>query len=168
MAKKIGLFDQWFWGPWADRKAINRNADDLESVDAKVTGLMDTVARQGREIVQLQAVVMSLVEVLQSTKTLDDAELEREVKRSLEKLSPPPPEPARAGDPYRDGLAPAVEPPTPEEVQAASALMASAQRHHFAKDFAQARAVYQDVVTRYGNTKHAAIARRQLDNLSKL
>jgi hypothetical protein len=167
MAQKIGLFNQWFWGAWADRDAINRNADDLESIDGRVAGLTDTVARQAGEIVHLQAVVMALVEVLQTTKSLDDAELERAVKRTLEKLSPPPAEPARAGDPYRDGLAPGLEPPTPQEVQAASALMATAQRHHFAKDFAQARAVYQDVVTRYGNTKQAATARQQLENLRR-
>jgi len=44
-------------------------------------------------------------------------------------------------------------------------LMKVAEGHHFSKQFAEARSVYEEVVAKYGNTKQAASARQQLQNL---
>lgn len=43
--------------------------------------------------------------------------------------------------------------------------MKQAQDHQFNRQFEEARAIYQQVFERYGNTKQAVVARQQLDNL---
>jgi hypothetical protein len=50
MAQKVGLLNYWLLGAWADRTAINQNADDLAYVEASVDSLQATVKRQGQEI----------------------------------------------------------------------------------------------------------------------
>ena len=69
MAHKLGFFTQWMFGDWAERDAINKNADTLETIEAKVSDLRSTVARQAQEITRLRAMVMGLVEVRSSTDT---------------------------------------------------------------------------------------------------
>lgn len=165
MAQKLGFFSQWMWGNWAERDVINKNADALESVDAKVTALQSTIARQTQEIIQLRAMVTGLANVLQTKVALDDSELEAAVTAAWQQLNPPPPAPPVPSDPYR-GMPGEVE-PTPEEIEAAKKLFREAQDHHFAKRFDEASAIYKDIVDRYGATKQAASARQQLANLRR-
>ncbi|HEX5058207.1 MAG TPA: hypothetical protein VFV99_02550 [Kofleriaceae bacterium] len=165
MAEKLGFLDQMLWGKWADRAAINRNAEDLSNVEADVTALRTLVQRQAAEITQLRAMFMGMVEVLHQRGSLDETELESAVKAAFLKLSPPPPEPKpSASDPYR-GIA--TSEPTAEAIEAAKALLATAQKHHFGKRFDDARAVYQQIIDQYADTKQAATARQQLENLRK-
>jgi TolA-binding protein len=168
MAARLGIFSQMMWGEWADRDAINKNADALESVEAGVSSLQKSVARQAQEILRLRAMIEGLVELLQNKVPFDDAELELAVSDAWARLSPPPPAPRKAQepastDPYRDAV-PAGE-PTADEIAAAKALLRVAEEHHFSKRFADARTTYQQIVDRHGNTKQAIIARQQIENL---
>lgn len=170
MAERLGLFSQWLLGAHAERSTINANADALESVEKRVEGLRGLVERQASEITELRATIMGLAEVLQARVPFESRELERAVRDALDRLEPPPPppDPARdlappvpyASDPYR-GL------PTSEhlDIEAAKKLMRAAEEHHYSKRFAEARAVYQQVVDNFGATKQAAAARLQLENL---
>jgi len=164
MAEKLGFLDQMLWGKWADRAAINRNAEDLSNVEADVTALRTLVQRQAAEITQLRAMFMGMVEVLHQRGHLDEGELESAVKAAFLKLSPPPPEPKPGPtDPYRG----TTSEPSAEAIEAAKALLATAQKHHFGKRFDDARAVYQQIIDQYADTKQAATARQQLENLRK-
>jgi hypothetical protein len=72
--------------------------------------------------------------------------------------------PVPSTDPYR-GI-PTTD-PRDEDVAAAKALLAVAQDHHFSRRFQEARAVYQQIVDSHGDTKQAATARQQLENLRR-
>jgi hypothetical protein len=164
MAEKLGILNQMLFGNWAERSAINRNAEDLSAVEADVGELRKAVQRQAQELLHLRALFMGVVEILHEKAPFDDAELERAVNAALIKLTPPPKEPPKAAtDPYRGTP---VDPPT-AAVDAAKALLAQAQQHHFSQRFPEARAVYQQIVDQYANTKQAATARQQLENLRK-
>jgi Short C-terminal domain len=54
---------------------------------------------------------------------------------------------------------------TPADDAEAKALLAIAQEHHFAKEFADAKREYQALVSRFPESKQAATARQQLINL---
>ncbi len=163
MAERLGFFSQWLGGNWAERNTINANADALESVESKVRDLRATADRQAKEIVQLRATLIGLADVLQAKVQFEDSDLEHAVNVALEKLAPQPKDPAsRSTDPYR-GLP--TDEPTPEDVAAAKQLMRAAEDHHFARRFAEARQVYEEVVAMYGSTKQAVAARQQLQNL---
>ncbi|MBX3158144.1 MAG: hypothetical protein KF773_19400 [Deltaproteobacteria bacterium] len=169
MAEKVSLFQQWLWGDWADRDIINRNADALEDVELTVGALKKAVARQSEDILRLRTTVSVLLRTLAVHAKITESELEIAIGEEWAKVVPPPKEPPSrkaATDPYR-GL-PADEEPTPADIEAAKALMRIAEGHHFEKQFAQAREVYQDIVDRYGATKQAAAAARQLENLRGL
>jgi hypothetical protein len=162
MAEKLGLLNQWLLGDWAERAAINRNAETLSTVEANLGDLRKLVERQAKELLQLRAMFMGIVEVLQAKSDVDEAELERAVQAAWVKLSPPPPEPKPAStDPYR-GI---PREPSAEENEAANAMLATAQKYHFSKQFKEARAIYQQIVEQHGDTKQGAVARQQLDNL---
>jgi len=47
----------------------------------------------------------------------------------------------------------------------AKLLVKRAQDHHFAKDFPQAIAIYEEVITRFPDSKQASAARTQIKNL---
>jgi hypothetical protein len=100
-------------GEWADRAAINRNADDLSSVEVSVAGLQTVIQRQAQEILRLRAMIMGVVEVLHAKAPFDDAELERAVQTAWTQLTTVPPAPAAAGftDPYRGTPADATAAP---------------------------------------------------------
>lgn len=165
MAQKLGFFSQWMFGEWADRDAINKNANALESVEVNVSKLQATIARQAQEILRLRAMIMGVVEVLNAKVPFEDAELERAVNAAWAQLAPSPSSPQQgATDPYRNLSSSAID-PTPEDIAAAKALLRVAENHHFGKRFTDARTVYQEIVDRYGSTKQAATARQQLDNL---
>lgn len=164
MAQKLGILNQLLFGDWAERDAINRNADSLSTVEANVAELRTMVQRQQQEILRLRAMFLGVVEVLQEKVQLDEAELERAVQAALIELAPPPPSPPVApSDPYRNTP---VE-PSATDVDAAKALLTTAQDHHFAKRFQEARTVYQQIVEQYPHTKQAGIARQQVDNLRR-
>lgn len=162
MAEKQGILGQLVFGDWSQRATINRNAEELTNVSASVVELHRVVQQQSEEITRLRAMVMGLVEVLQQRAGIDTQHVEEAIQAAWEKLHPPPPPPpsSTVGDPYRG-----TTEPSPEDVQAAKALLKTAQDHHYSRRFADARAVYQDVVERYGTTKQAATAREQLVNL---
>ena len=162
MAKKLGILNQYLFGEWADRAAINRNAEDLSIVEADVTELRKLVQQQAQDILRLRAMFMGVVEVLHTKAPFDDAELEAAVQAAWMSLTEPPPK-QPATDPYRNAP---VDPST-EEIDAAKALLASAQKHHFSQQFTEARAIYQQIVDSHPNTKQAATARQQLDNLRR-
>jgi hypothetical protein len=114
MAQKVSLLDYWLLGAWADRTAINRNAEDLADVEVSVSSLKAAVLRQGQEILWLRAVLAGLIEVLQKTSSLDNAELERSVQTVWNQLTAPPPlsPPApTTTDPYRGTPAEPTAPP---------------------------------------------------------
>lgn len=162
MAEKLGILNQVLFGNLAERATINKNAESLSIVEANLGELRESVQRQAQEILRLRAMIMGIVEVLQEKALLDNAELERAVDAAWTKLVPlAPAEPQPATDPYRNQP---VE-PSAAETDAAKALLASAQRHHFSRRFADARVIYQQIVDQYGNTKQAAVARQQLENL---
>ncbi|MGE0870379.1 MAG: tol-pal system YbgF family protein [Kofleriaceae bacterium] len=162
MAQRLGFLSQWAFGQWADREAINRNADDLATVEADVGTLKTIVQKQAEEILQLRAMLMGLVEVIQEKVAFHDAELEGAVRSAWTELTAPPPAPATSDHPYRGTTA---NEPSPEEVAAAKALLATAQDHHFSKRFQDARAIYQQIIDRHPDTKQATMARQQLVNL---
>src|SRR5450631_691372 len=118
MAEKLNFFS----GEWAERDAINRNADALESVEASVSDLRTELAHQGKEILRLRAMLMGVVEVLRTRIVVDDAELDHAVSIAWERITPRPPEDKRPTDPYRGLPADAAE-PTPEEIEAAKQLL---------------------------------------------
>jgi len=156
------------FGNWAERDTINRNAETLSTVEANVDDLRTLVERQAKEIMQLRAMFMGLIDVLHEKAAVDDALLESAIKAAWVKLSPPPAEAKASGGPYRDTPSgDATDAPTAAEVAEAKALLKQAQDHHFSRQFQEARAIYQQVIERYGNTKQAATARQQLDNLKK-
>jgi TolA-binding protein len=166
MAEKLGVLNQWLFGEWADRAAINRNAEELSTVEADLSALRTTVQRQAEEILRLRAMFMGVVEVLREKAPFDHAELEHAVQTAWTKLTtpaakPPPPK-AQMTDPYRG----TPSEPTAADIAAAKALLAEAQKHHFSKQFREARALYHQVVDQYTETKEAGIARQQLKNLS--
>src|SRR3569623_922088 len=164
MAEKLGILNQMLFGKWADRSAINRNADSLASVEGDLGELRKLVQRQAHEILQLRAMFMGVVEVLHAKTPFDDADLELAVDAAWQKLNPPAPEAVQgATDPYRGTP---VDVPA-ADVEAAKALLASAQQHHFSQRFAEARTIYQQIVDQYGNTKQAATAAQQLANLRR-
>lgn len=148
MAEKLGFFTQWLGGTWAERNTINANADALTTVEARVKNLQATAARQAREIIQLRATLMGLADVLQSKVQFDDAELEHRVKAALDRLMPTSKAQTKPG-----------------EIDAAQKLLKMAEDHHYAKRFAEARSLYNEIVEKYANTEQAATARQQLDNL---
>jgi hypothetical protein len=164
MAEKLGILNQALFGKWADRAAINRNAESLQAVEGDMGELRKLVQRQSQEILQLRAMFMGVVEVLHAKAPFDDVELEQAVDAAWAKLNPPPPPTPTATDPYRGTP---VEAPA-ADVEAAKALLASAQQHHFSQRFAEARTIYQQIVDQYGATKQAATAKQQLANLKKV
>jgi hypothetical protein len=114
MAQKVSLLDYMVLGAWAERTAINRNAEDLAEVEGTVSSLKAAVLRQGQEILWLRAVLGGLIAVLQEKSPLDNAELERAVQAVWNQLiSPPSPSPAAPTmtDPYRDTPAQPTAPP---------------------------------------------------------
>ena len=151
MAEKLGVFEQMLWGKWAERSAINRNADDLDSVRSLVQA-------QGQEILRLRATIEGIVDVLDTRSPFADGEIERAIDRAWTKLSPPERE---ATDPYR-GTPPADEP------EAAKELLAAAQKLHFSKQFKQARAMYQQIVEQFPDTKAGTVAKQQVANLKNV
>lgn len=162
MAEKLGLMNQWLFGNWAERATINRNAEALSSVEANLGDLRNIVERQAKEILQLRTMFVALVDVLHERAVVDEAEIERAVQEAWAKVSPPPPEPKPAStDPYRG----TPGEPSAAETEAAKALLATAQKHHFSRQFQEARAIYQQIVEQYGDTKQASVARQQLENL---
>jgi hypothetical protein len=98
MAQRLGLFNQWAFGEWADRAAINQNADDLLAVESSVQGVQARLARQQDEIVRLRAMLMGVVEVLHAKAPFDDAELDAAVRAAHARLSAPPTPAQRAAE----------------------------------------------------------------------
>jgi len=164
MAEKLGIVNQMLFGKWADRAAINRNADSLSAVEGNLDELRKLIQRQSEEILRLRAMFMGVVEVLHSKAPFDDVELEHAIDSAWQSLTAPPPSASpTATDPYRG----TPGEPSASDVEAAKALLASAQQHHFSQRFAEARTIYQQIVDEHGNTKQAATARQQLANLKK-
>lgn len=159
---KLGFFD----GDSAQTEVINQNASRLDYAMADLGKLRELVDRQASEIVQLHAMLAGVVSLLQDNGAFTEADLERSVRQALAELSPPPPASGHAGDPYR-GTPGGADAPSAADVEAAKALLARAQDHHFSKQFDEARAVYQQIVDGYGTTKQAATARQQLENLKR-
>lgn len=165
MAEKLGILDQMLWGKWADRSTINRNAESLAAVEGDLGELRKLVARQGEEILRLRAMFMGLAELVQTKTAFSDLELEQAVDAAWAKVSPPVAAPsATATDPYRGTPA---DSSAAVDVPEAKLLLAKAQDHHFSQRFAEARAIYQQVVDQYGTSKQAVTARQQLANLRK-
>jgi predicted lipid-binding transport protein (Tim44 family) len=109
------------------------------------------------------AIIFSLSAIVDRIAVLEGklAELEGATPRARpEPAAAPKAEPPASTEPARE--------PTADEVEAAKALLATAQDHHFAKRFVDAREVYAQIVERYGATKQAATARQQLENLRGL
>jgi hypothetical protein len=75
-------------------------------------------------------------------------------------------EPAVGGAPPIDDAEPEQAPPL-DPARASRAALDFAQDHHFAKRFGAARSAYQEIVDDFPETKAAAIARQQLDNLRR-
>jgi hypothetical protein len=140
----------------------------IESIGHNVDGLRKRVATQADEILQLRATIMGIVDLLQRKAGLNERELKDAVATAWDTLvPPPPPEPPRPSDPYRGMPVSDDEPdaPTDEEIAAATQLLRAAEEYHFAKLFAEARAIYRQIVELYGTTDQAAVASQQLENL---
>ena len=114
MAQKVSLLDYMVLGAWAERTAINRNAEELAEIEGSVSNLTAAVLRQGQEILWLRAVIGGLISVLQDKSPLDNTELERAVQGVWTQLiSPPPPAPTAptTTDPYRGTAGERTAPP---------------------------------------------------------
>ena len=146
------------WGHWAERSVINRNATSLETVEGQVAALRDTIEKQNDEIVRLRAMIVGLAEVVKGVAPFDGADRERAVKDAYLQLAPAPP--VTGTDPYRG-----IPPDGSEDSPVAQELLAKAQKLHYSKQFKEAKAIYQQLVAQHGDTKQAAIAKTQLDNL---
>jgi hypothetical protein len=171
MAQKLDWFSQWWRGEWADRRAINANADALEDVEATVGGMQRRIDRQAKEILRQRAMITGMIELLYAANVFDERALQRSVNAAWTRLTAPPalapaPSPSRAQpvatDPYR-GL-PASEPVVTDDPDA-KALLQVAEEHVFFRRFSDARAVYTDVIARYPDTQQAAVAREHLADL---
>jgi hypothetical protein len=162
MAEKLERFDQWLFRGSAERAVINRNAEELSTVESDLTALQALVKRQAQEILQLRATVMGIVEVLHDKTPFDDRELERAVQAAWVKLTAPPSKPLSTTDPYR-GIP--SEQPAIDDIAAATALLEDAQKHYSTKQFRRACEIYQQVIDRYPETNEAGIARQQLEKL---
>lgn len=102
MAEKLGIVNQMLFGKWADRAAINRNADSLSAVEGNLDELRKLIQRQSEEILRLRAMFMGVVEVLHSKAPFDDVELEHAIDSAWQSLTAPPPSASpTATDPYR-------------------------------------------------------------------
>ena len=164
MAEKLGLFNQLLFGNLAERATINSNAEELSLVGSDLNELRKVAQRQAEEMLQLRAMVMGMIDVLQQKSMIDPVQLEDAMEAAWSKLKPPPVQPSQppaAGEPYRG----TASEPSHTDVDAAKALLAAAQDHHFSRRFPEARAVYQQIVDQYGTTKQATTARDQLKNL---
>jgi hypothetical protein len=101
MAQKLSL---WRDQKWAAYEAINRNSEDLDTVELSVRGLQTIMQRQAQEILRLRAMIMGIVEVIHAKAPFDDAELEAAVQAAWVQLTSPPsasPAASTASDPYR-------------------------------------------------------------------
>jgi hypothetical protein len=93
---------------WADRDAINANADELDSVETDVGSLRTAMLRQNQEILRLRAMLMAVVEVLHAKAPFDDAELDSAFNAAWTQLTAPPPpiQQSQTGAPYRGAPVP--------------------------------------------------------------
>jgi hypothetical protein len=168
MAIKVqspGFFGSWLF---REQEAIDHNAEELTAVEGNLAELQRTVARQAQDILRLRAMLAGLVEVLHDQVKLDPGAVELATNAALERLSPPKKKQRRSplsGDPYREASG---EGPMPEDIAEAKKILHVAEEHHFAKRFGEAREAYQEVVEEYGDTKEAAVARQQIENLKDL
>lgn len=155
-------FLEGVWGN-SERSAIQSNARVLDRVEKRVTELESKLVQQADEIVELRSMVLGLGALLKRRLDYQAGDLEQEVKIAYEQLMPPAPVMAMATDPYR-GL------PLDERVDDSEAkrLIAQAQDHHFSKEFAEARVIYQDIVERFPGSKQAVTADQQIKNLKGL
>jgi hypothetical protein len=96
MAQKLGIFDQWFRGEWADRDAINWNAQELSAVSDDIGRLNAVIQRQAGELLRLRALIMGVVEVLHDKAPFDNAELERAIQVAWAQLTMPAEQPHKA------------------------------------------------------------------------
>lgn len=118
-----------------------------QAIEARITSLETTVSQQRQEIVRLEAILARFASVLQQ-QGIDEVAVKEVATRTLEDLAPPP-----------------TEAPTEREIEIATKLLSIAQRHVYAREFPQAREMYQRVAARYGHTEQAAVASQQLENL---
>jgi hypothetical protein len=83
-----------FGGPeWADRKAINANAEELELVEGNLTSLRTALQRQTQELLYMRAMFTGLIETLHARQPFAEGELEAAVQRAWTELTTPPPPP---------------------------------------------------------------------------
>ncbi|MFT3699140.1 MAG: hypothetical protein QM831_38695 [Kofleriaceae bacterium] len=153
--------------------------DPVATLQASVDDLRNTVTEHSREILHLRAAVDGLTNILcarVSHVTRED--IDRAIRDALDALSPAIPGATlaaarRARDEKAIGAGMPVDPyrglPTDaHDDPAAQELLVRAQHLHYAKQFGEARTLYQQIVDHYGPTKQAITARAQLDNLKSV
>jgi hypothetical protein len=92
-----------------NERAINANADELETVEDNVSALEATVARQAAELQKLRVLVLALRQILLEKGTFTEQALDDAIEELTAPPSPPPP--MLGGDPYRTAAgSPAPEP----------------------------------------------------------
>jgi hypothetical protein len=130
------------------------------SVVAGLIGLVEGNKIAGVTAIVFGAIVVSLASIVGRIAVLERrlADFEGSVTRAKPEQAAVPQPSAPAGT--ESGHA-----PTADDIEAAKALLATAQKHHFAKRFADARELYTQIVDRFGATKQAATARQQIENL---
>jgi hypothetical protein len=77
-------------GDWADRDAINRNADELADVEQQQWTLQQTIDKQRGEIIQLRAMVMAVMEILVAANIADNETIQATAQRAYDALVPRP------------------------------------------------------------------------------
>jgi hypothetical protein len=85
---QIGLFDQWWGGAWADRNAINQNANELAALEGNTQMLQDLVRRQAQDILRMRAMFAGLVQVLEAKNLVAESELQAAIQATWEQLDP--------------------------------------------------------------------------------
>jgi hypothetical protein len=91
MTERVSRWDAFFGNQYADRQAINQNADELDTVQTEIEKLNKLVHRQADDLLLMRAFVIGIVEVLHAKAPFDQAELDAAVSEAYAQLTAPPP-----------------------------------------------------------------------------
>ncbi|HEX4451264.1 MAG TPA: hypothetical protein VH143_10365 [Kofleriaceae bacterium] len=93
MTQRVSRWDAFFDNQYADQRAINQNAEELDAVQTDVEKLSKLVRRQADDLLLMRAFVIGIVEVLHVKAPFDQAELDAAVSAAYARLTAPPPAP---------------------------------------------------------------------------
>jgi hypothetical protein len=81
-------FDQWFAGGYADRQAINQNADELATVEGQTQMIGRVVQSHADDILRMRAMFAGLVKVLEARGLVVEDELQAAIGTMWMQMNP--------------------------------------------------------------------------------